>query len=231
MNDHVPPDVDLDRVWSRVAADVWAAPTGLVERTLARLLGSTALARATVTTPSLVVSWLLASAAVLVIGMIVTAQTDLPWIALLAPALAGVGIAFAYGPGVDPAWELSCSMVVSERLVLLTRVAAVFAANALLGLIASLIVGDVVALTLHWLVPMAMLSALGLAAASATRSAPVGAAAALAGWALIVLGGAASLGGLAAVQDARLTPVYAVATVVLAGAAFMLTERKATGWQ
>jgi len=164
------------------------------------------------------------------VGVVVTAQTGEPWIALLAPVLAGVGIAFAYGPGVDPAWELSRSMAIRERTVLLSRVVAVFAVNALLGLLGSFVVGDALTLTLHWLVPMAMLSALGLAAASASGSAPVGAAAVVLGWALIVLGGSVSLGGMAAVQDARLMPIYSALAVVLAGVALALSNRKATGW-
>lgn len=230
MSDHVPPDVDFGRVWAEVAGEIWSPPTGAGERGLAWLLGSPAFARVIVTTPSLVVSWLLASVVVLGVGVVVTAQTGEPWIALLAPVLAGVGIAFAYGPGVDPAWELSRSMAISERTVLLSRVVAVFAVNALLGLLASFVVGDALTLTLHWLVPMAMLSALGLAAASASGSAPIGAAAVVLGWALIVLGGSVSLGGMAAVQDARLMPIYSALAVVLASVALALSNRKATGW-
>ena len=57
--------------------------------------------------------------------------------ALLAPAVAAAGIAYAYGPGIDPAWELSWSMAVSDRMVLLVRAVAVFGLNAVLGLAAS----------------------------------------------------------------------------------------------
>ena len=57
--------------------------------------------------------------------------------ALLAPAFAAAGIAYAYGPGMDPAWELSQSMAVSDRMVLLVRALAVFALNAALGLAAT----------------------------------------------------------------------------------------------
>ena len=70
------------------------------------MLRSPGLARALVTTPSLVLSWILASVVVLAAGVIATASTDTPWVALLAPALAGIGIAYAYGPGIDPAFEL-----------------------------------------------------------------------------------------------------------------------------
>ena len=51
--------------------------------------------------------------------------------------MAAVGIAYAYGPGIDPAWELSGSMAVSDRMVLLVRALAVFAVDAVLGLAAS----------------------------------------------------------------------------------------------
>ena len=51
--------------------------------------------------------------------------------------MAAAAIAYAYGPGIDPAWELACSMAVSDRMVLLVRALAVFAVNAVLGLAAS----------------------------------------------------------------------------------------------
>lgn len=230
MNDDVPVDVDLARVWERVAGDVWARPVGRLEQSLGRLLGSRGLARAVVTTPSLVASWLLASVMVMAVGVLVTAQTGAPWVALLTPALAGVGVAFAYGPGVDPAWELGRSVAISDRMVLLARVAAVFVANALLGLAATVVVGEALTLVLHWLAPMAMLSALGLAVASATRSASVGAAVVLAGWATIVVGGSVSIGGMAAVEETALLPTYAAAAVVLAVVALVMTEKRAPGW-
>ncbi|MDQ2829628.1 MAG: hypothetical protein M3Y74_11330, partial [Chloroflexota bacterium] len=182
-------DVDLERVWLSVAATVWTRRPGIVERLAARLLGSPGLARALVTTPSLLLSWLLASAIILAIGVLVTRGTGLPWVPLLAPALAGAGIAYAYGPGIDPAFELSQSMAISDRLVLLVRALAVFGLNAVLGGIASLVTSGAAGLTFDWLLPMTMVSALALAAATSARNANVGVAAALAAWALIVLGG------------------------------------------
>jgi hypothetical protein len=108
-------------------------------------------------------------------------------VALFAPAVAAVGIAYAYGPGIDPAWELSQSMAVSDRMVLLARVLAVFALNAALGLAASAASGTAAAVTFGWLIPMTAMSALALAAAVITRSASAGAAAGLAAWAITVL--------------------------------------------
>jgi hypothetical protein len=115
---------------------------------------------------------------------------------LVAPAVAAVGIAFAYGPGMDPAWELSSSCAVSNRMVLLTRAVAVFALDAVLGLLASAASGAAVALTFGWLLPMTAVSALALAAAVAARSAVVGAGAGVAAWVITVLAGQTASGQL-----------------------------------
>ena len=132
-----PRDVDLHRVWLGVAAEVWRRRPGLVERLAGRALRSPGLARALVTTPSLLLGWVIASAVVLAAGMVATRGTGTPFVALSAPAVAAAGIAYAYGPGIDPAWELSQTMAVSDRMVLLVRVLAVSALNAALGLAAS----------------------------------------------------------------------------------------------
>jgi hypothetical protein len=132
-----PGDADLGRVWLGVAAQVWRRHPGPVERAAGRLLRSPGLARALVTTPSLLAGWLIATVVVLIAGAFATLGTGTPYVPLLAPAVAGAGIAYAYGPGIDPAWELSRSMAVSDRMVLLVRAVAVFALNAALGLAAS----------------------------------------------------------------------------------------------
>src|SRR5258707_14771818 len=166
-----PADVDLNRVWVGVAAEVWRRRPGPAERFAGRLLRSPGLARALVTTPSLLLGWVIASAVVLGAGLLATLGTGRPVVELLAPAVAAVGIAYAYGPGIDPAWELSRSMAISDRMVLLVRVLVVFALNAALGLAASAASGTAAAVTFGWLVPMTAVSALALAAATVTPSA------------------------------------------------------------
>ncbi len=198
----VPADVDLERVWLRVATEVWRREPAWPERAAARLLRSPGLARALLTTPSLLLPWLIASVAVLGAGALATLGTGQPLVALLAPALAGAGIAYAYGPGIDPAWELSCSMAVSDRMVLLVRALALFALDAALGLVASAVSGSAAALTLGWLVPMTAVCALALAAATLTRSAIVGVAAGLSGWVIMVLAAQAATGRLDAAVTA-----------------------------
>lgn len=207
--DAVPSDVDLDKVWLGVAAQVWRRQPGLLERLAGRLLRSPGLARALVTTPSLLIGWITATAVVLVAGILATLGTGTPYVALVAPAVAAAGIAYAYGPGIDPAWELSCSMAVSDRMVLLARALAVFGLNAALGLIASAASGAAVAVTFGWLVPMTAVCALALAAATLARSANVGVAAGLAGWAITVLSAQVAAGRFtAAVTDSALVVPY-----------------------
>jgi hypothetical protein len=182
-----PDDVDLDRVWLGVATEVWRRRPGLAERLAGRALRSPGLARALVTTPSLLPAWLIATAVVLAAGMLATLATGTPFVALFAPGVAAAGIAYAYGPGIDPAWELSQCMAVSDRMVLLVRVLVVFALNAALGLVASAASGTAAAVTFGWLVPMTVVSALALAVATVTRSANAGVAAGLAAWAITLL--------------------------------------------
>jgi hypothetical protein len=195
-----PDDVDLGRVWISVAAHVWRRQPGWLERTAGRLLRSPGLARALLTTPSLLLPWLLTSIAVLAAGAAATTDSGQPLVALLAPAVAAAAIAYSYGPGMDPAWELSCSMAVSDRMVLLVRALAVFAVNAVLGLAASAVSasGAAVAVTFGWLIPMTAVCAFTLAVATVARSANVGAAAGVAAWLITVLSGRVASGHFAA---------------------------------
>lgn len=217
-------DVDLERAWNGVAAEAWSSSTSWLERIAARLLGSPGLARALATTPSLFFSWILATVAVLAAGALATPVSGEPVFALLAPALAGAGIAYAYGPGVDPAFELSRTMAVSDRLVLLVRALAVFGINAFLGVVTSLFVAPAVGLTLGWLVPMTTVCALALAVSTLVRSANVGILVALCVWGLIVASAGFHAGELVtAVTVPGLFPFYAAATVALVALALYAT--------
>ena len=214
-------DIDLDRVWVNVAAEVWRRHPGRLERTAARLLRSPGLARALFTTPSLLLPWLIASAVVLAVGALTQVGVGQPLVWLIAPAVAAVGIAYSYGPGLDPAWELSCSMPVSDRLVLLTRGVAVFAVNAVLGLIASAATLGTHAstgtaqLTFAWLLPMTAACALALAVAVAVRSAIAGAGAGVGAWLTLVLGHSATGGAGGGLSAAALTSAITDANLYL----------------
>jgi hypothetical protein len=225
-----PDDVDLGRVWISVAAQVWRRQPGWLERTAARLLHSPGLARALLTTPSLLLPWLITSAVVLAAGSAATLSTGQPLVALLAPAVAAAAIAYSYGPGVDPAWELACSMAVSDRMVLLARALAVFAVNAALGLAASVVSavttsGAAAAVTFGWLIPMTAVCAFALAVATVARSSSAGAAAGVAAWLITVLSGRVASGHFAgAVTDTVLFLPYLAIGAGCAAVAFYATR-------
>jgi hypothetical protein len=225
-----PADVDLDRVWLGVAAVVWRRDAGWLERVAGWLLRSPGLARALVTTPSLLLPWLISSVVVFAAGAAATLGTGQPLVALLAPAVAAAGIAYAYGPGIDPAWDLSCSMAVSDRMVLLVRGLGVFALDAVLGLAASAASGTAAGITFGWLFPMTAVSALALAAATLARSANVGVAAGLAAWVITILSGRAVSGRYFAVVtgSALVLPYLAVAACGFAIALYAARIPKGT---
>jgi hypothetical protein len=209
--------VDLDRVWLGVAAEVWRRRPGRVERSAIRVLRSPGLARALLTTPSLLVPWLIASVVVLAAGVAATVGSGVSVVPLVAPAVAAAGIAYAYGPGIDPAYELSRSMAVSDRMVLLVRAVAVFGIDAVIGVIASAASASAVGLTFGWLLPMTAMSALALATATVARSANAGVAAGLAGWAITIVSTRAATGAFStAVTSSLLTVPYAAIGVCCA---------------
>jgi hypothetical protein len=217
--------VDVDRVWRGVAAQVWRRHPSAIERAAARVLRSPGLARALVTTPSLLLAWLISTVVVIAVGTAATAGTGTPYLALCAPAVAGAGIAFAYGPGIDPAWELSRSLAVSDRMVLLARALAVFGFNALLGLAGSLAISAVVPLTVGWLLPMTAVCAVALGVATLARSASAGLAAGLSGWAITVVGGWAAAGSIStAITNNALMVLYGCLAAAGAAAIWLATR-------
>jgi hypothetical protein len=116
-------------------------------------------------------------------------------------------------------------------MVLLVRALAVLALNAALGLVASAVSvlagsgpagsGALAALTFGWLIPMTAMCALALAAATLARSANVGVAAGLGGWAITVLS-AGSTGHFTAVltDSAFILPYLAFAACCAAVAVY-----------
>jgi hypothetical protein len=114
----------------------------------------------------------LASALVMTLGVLVTLTSQpgtsvemLP-LALIAPLVAALGIAFLYGPAADPSVEIELATPVSPRLIVLVRLLLVFLFDLALGLIGS--VALVIAnsdwslwpLVALWLAPMTFLAAL-----------------------------------------------------------------------
>jgi hypothetical protein len=114
----------------------------------------------------------LASALVMLLGVVVTlaeqptaAIGTLP-LALIAPLVAALGIAFLYGPAAEPSLEIELAAPVSPRLVVLVRLLLVFLFDLALGLIGSIALvmshsgWSLWPLVALWLAPMTCLAAL-----------------------------------------------------------------------
>ncbi len=216
----VPPDVDFGQVWNRVTGEIWASEPGWIGRTAARLLKSPALARALVTTPSLVLAWLLASVLVFGMGVFVTNATNERWVPFLARVVAIVGVSFVYGAGADPAWEIMRTMALPQRMVLLVRVTAVFITNMVIALVAGLFTDVVGSIIVLWLLPMVGLSMIALAFATWTQSPVFGAASGLLIWFTVSLQSLSRANDVTAfVQEDVITgmaPLYVIATMIAA---------------
>lgn len=114
-----------------------------------------------------------ASALVMALGAVVTVATYRPQhalelvpLTLVAPLIAAAGVAYLYGPMIDPALEIELATITSPRLVLLARLVLVFGFNLALGVAGSAVVSlfspDVSfwPLVVAWLAPMTFLSVL-----------------------------------------------------------------------
>jgi hypothetical protein len=180
--------LDLGYVWQGVAAELDAPRPGVLERLLVAAGVRPALARFTATTPSLRLGWLLANALVLLlVGLPLALRPAASWPSaalVVAPLLAAAAVAFAYGPGADPAHEVVAASPLSAVRALLVRLAAVLVANSLLaGAVDLLLDGD--GPPAGWLLPMTAAALLAVVVAS--RWTPtVGAAAGMGGWLLVL---------------------------------------------
>ena len=124
----------------------------------------------------------MASLLVIALGTMVTVMRHTPSpngdplpIVMVAPLIAALGVAFIYGPDVDPPLEILLATPVSPRLVLFARLTLVFGFNLALVLAGSIVLAAVRAdiflwsLVLAWLAPMMFLSALAFCISIVSR--------------------------------------------------------------
>lgn len=182
--------IDADRVtrnWSAIADRVDAPNRNVLERVLVRLGLPDHIARLLVLTPTFRAAWF--GAIAIVSCLAVTASADGTFLRgdresfaflVLSPLVPVLGVAFAFTPGSDPAYELTTSSPMNAFELLLVRAAGVLVTSTLVSGVASvaLPVGEATAMV--WLLP-----ALGLTTATL----------ALARWLPITVA-AASLSGL-----------------------------------
>lgn len=178
-------DRRLARVWEGVEAQLDVPARGPVEAALCRLGVAKHSARLLGATPALRLSWLSACALVLAFAAWAAGQRadGVYWFLVLAPLLPLAGVAAAYGPGVDPTYEIGLAAPLRSFELLLIRALAVLAATTVMAAVAAVALAGLQWTAAAWLVP-----SLGLTLASlalATRMSPLIACASLAVvWAL-----------------------------------------------
>ena len=158
----------IDRLWGGVVDTIDTPHRSAVERLLLALRVPEHLARLLMATPSLRLSWLVAEALALGFAVIAANGTSgqdeelVLFLFLVVAALLPVaGVAVAFGPGIDPTYEVAAAAPMPADRLLLIRAAAVLASSVSITALAALALPDLDAIAAAWLLP-----ALGLTAAT-----------------------------------------------------------------
>jgi hypothetical protein len=180
--------LNLDYVWQGIEVELDSSPAPLVERFLSALGMDPSLARFAALAPSLRLPWIVANLGLLgfaVWAVLFDKSTELSPILLVAPVMAAGLVAFAYGPSVDPAYEIVAATPLSPITALLARLTVVLLTNSLFVAAAELVTGSGHG-TLAWFLPMTGVALFSLMIGIRTQP-MVGAASGIALWSLIVL--------------------------------------------
>jgi hypothetical protein len=157
----------LDANWRAIVAELDTPARSRVERVLTALRMPEHIARTLVATPALRRAWFVATAVALLFGL-GAADTSKPGASLLlllalAPMAPVVGVTLAYGPGSDPAYEVTIATPMSGLRLVLLRSSAVVACSIGVCGIATLLLRDKTWMSIAWLIPSLALSTLCLA--------------------------------------------------------------------
>jgi hypothetical protein len=157
----------LDANWRAIIAELDAPARSKLERVLLVLRMPEPIARTLVATPALRRAWFVATGVALLFGL-GAADTAKPGASLLmllalAPMVPVVGVTLAYGPGSDPAHEVTVATPMSGLRLVLLRSAAVVACSIGAAGIATLLLRDKTWMSIAWLIPSLALPAVCLA--------------------------------------------------------------------
>jgi hypothetical protein len=217
----------LERTWEVIAAEIATPGPSAIERSLLRLGISEGSARLLAATPSLRRSWFLAVGAVLALAVLVanSATNGYVFFLAVAPLLPLAGIAVAYGPGIDPTYEIGVAAPMPGFRLLLIRSVAVLVSTMGLGGIAAMFLPG-----LDWSVTAWLLPSLGLVTASLALSTivhPLRAAASVAGAWVVAVGPAGWVGSGDVAARTLFGGVMQVAMLVVTlGAGLVLAARR-----
>jgi len=157
----------LELVWTKVRAEADRPPMPLVARLLVGLGVREHVARLIAATPALTLSWVLAI--VMALGWSVAVARTGPvsplFFLIVAPLIPLSGVALAYGPGVDPTFEMTVAAPMSSFRLFVLRAGTVLVATIALIGIASTVLPSMGMRAIAWMLP-----ALGVTFAAAALS-------------------------------------------------------------
>lgn len=162
----------LARAWEEIEERLDAPRGGPVEAGLVRIGVSEHVARLLGATPALRVSWLLACALVLGFAVWAASRRDegLVVFLVLAPLLPLAGVALAFGPDVDPTYEIGLAAPLRSFGLLLVRALAVLGTTTVMAGIAALALPGLHPSAAAWLLPSLGLTLASLALATRTSA-------------------------------------------------------------
>ena len=213
----------LAQVWTAVADEVDRPRQTVVERFLCGLGLSDHQARLVASTPALTLPWIAAVAGVVTFAAAsahLRPYTVLGFL-LLAPLVPLAGVATAFGPGMDPMYEVGAAAPLRGLRLLLLRAAAVLSVSLVICAGGALLLPGFGFTAVAWVLPALAVTAAGLAAS--TFAPPVHAAAAVGALWAVVAGGIS----LAAAQPLAAfggTGQAAAAAVVVVAAAIVVVR-------
>ncbi|TMK86721.1 MAG: zf-HC2 domain-containing protein [Actinobacteria bacterium] len=216
----------IEGMWAAIEERLDIAPQGMVERLLGRLGMPDHVARLLAATPSLRLSWFGAVAIALAFATVAARAGSVGVLQFLvvAPLIPLAGIAVAYGPRVDPTYEVGLAAPMrSFRLLMIRALAVLITSMALVG-IAAIALPHLDWTAAAWLLPSIALSLGNLALSSywSPQRATVGLVAA---WTLaVVLGERFSSVPYAAFRAA---PQAAFAMIAVASIVVLARRREA----
>jgi putative zinc finger protein len=170
-------NADLDDIWRGIETALDAPRPGIVEWLLLHVGVGDDVARLLAATTSLRLSWLLAEAFALGTAALaahaaagtVRATATLFVFLALAALVPVVGVAAAFGPGVDPSYEIGIAAPMRSDRLLFIRAAAVLGASLAIAGIAALVLPGTGWTLALWLAPALGLSLATLALATVLR--------------------------------------------------------------
>ncbi len=207
----------IERVWLEIEEAVDAPRPGPVERALLGLGLPDHLSKLLAATPSLRLSWFGAVAVALAFAVL-AAHGGHPGLVIflsMAPLIPVAGVAAAFGPGIDPTYEIGVAAPLRSFMLLLIRSTAVLVASLVLIGLAALTLPNLGWTAAAWLVPAFALTLVTLAVSTVAEPVPSAVGVAL-GW-IISVGLVGHLAGDGAAAFHVRGQVLCLALIIVSG--------------